>query len=59
MSLRLIAKDLYKLQQIVNRLEKQVADGPSHKRDDLRLALARAKAERDQMRQILDGRLDR
>lgn len=59
MSLRLIAKDLYKLQQAVDRLEKQVADDPAHKRDELRLALARAKAERDQMRRILDGRLDR
>ena len=59
MSLRLIAKDLYKLQQTVARLEKQLADGPAHKRDELRLVLARARAERDQMRQILDGRLDR
>ena len=59
MSLRMIAKDLYKLQQTVDRLEKQVADCPASKRDELRLALARAKAERDEMRRILDGRLER
>jgi hypothetical protein len=59
MSLRLIAKDLYRLQQTVDRLEKQIADCPAHKRDELRQALARAKAERDQMRRILDGRLER
>ncbi|WP_419655383.1 hypothetical protein Dvar_44640 [Desulfosarcina variabilis str. Montpellier] len=59
MSLRLIAKDLYKLQQAVDHLEKQLADCPPHKRDELRQSLARAKAERDQLRQILDGRLDR
>ena len=59
MSLRLIAKDLYRLQQAVDRLEKQLADSPVHKRHELRHSLERAKLERDQMRRILDGRLDR
>ncbi len=59
MSLRMIAKDLYRLQQTVDGLEKQLLDCPPHKRDELHHALARAKAERDQMRRILDGRLER
>lgn len=59
MSLRLIAKDLYQLQQAVERLEKQLADCPVDKHDELKHALARAKVERDQMRRILDGRLER
>ena len=59
MSLKLIAKDLYRLQQTVDRLEKQLADCPMHERDTLSRALARARAERDQMRRILDGRLER
>ena len=59
MPLRLIAKDLYRLQQAVDQLEKQLLASPPHRRDELRRALVRAKAERDQMRRILDGRLAR
>lgn len=59
MSLRLIAKDLYRLQQTVDHLQNQLADCPARKRDELRHALAKAKVERDQMRRILDGRLER
>lgn len=64
MSLRLIARDLYRLQQEVDRLEKQLLekhplDGPLVKREELNLKLARAKCERNQVRRILDGRLDR
>ena len=59
MSLRLIAKDLYRLQQAVDRLEKQLAECPADKRDELKRTLARARADRDQMRRILDGRLER
>ena len=59
MSLRLIAKDLYRRQQTVDQLEKQLAGSPPHGHDELRRALDRARAERDQMRRILDGRLAR
>lgn len=59
MSVQLIARDLYRFQQEVDRLEKKLAEAPCADRDALKLKLARAKAERDQMRQILDGRLDR
>ncbi|WP_319409987.1 hypothetical protein [uncultured Desulfosarcina sp.] len=59
MSLQLIARDLYRFQQAVDRLEKELADAPPAGRDALKLKLARAKAERDQIRRMLDGRLDR
>ena len=59
MSLRLIAKDLYRLQQHVDRLERQLADAPLEKRQVLQRQLDQALAERDQMRRLLDGRLDR
>ena len=59
MSLRLIAKDLYRLQQVVDRLEIELAASPAARREALKLKLARAKTERDQVRRILDGRLDR
>jgi hypothetical protein len=59
MSLQLIARDLYRLQQEVDRLAKELADSPPAGQDALKLKLARAKSERDQMRRMLDGRLDR
>ena len=59
MSLQLIARDRYRFQQEVDRLEKELAESPPARRDALKLKLAMAKAERDQMRRMLDGRLDR
>ena len=59
MSLQLIARDLYRFQQEGDRLEKKLADSPMSKNDALKLKLAMAKTERDQMRRMLDGRLDR
>jgi hypothetical protein len=59
MSLRLIARDLYRLQQTVDRLEKQLTEASPATRDPLKRQLARAKFERDQVRRMLDGRLDR
>jgi hypothetical protein len=59
MTLPLIARDLYRLQQAVDRLEHELANSPPAEHDALKLKLARAKKERDQMRQMLDGHLDR
>lgn len=59
MSLQLIARDLYRFQKEVDRLEKKLADTPPAGRDSLKLKLAQAKTERDRMRRMLDGRLDR
>lgn len=59
MSLRLIARDLYRLQQEVARLEQALAASPEDQRRDIQRKLDRARYERDQMRRMLDGRLDR
>ena len=59
MSLRLIARDLYRLQQEVERLEKELADSPAAEHDRLKQKHARTKSERDQVRRMLDGRLER
>jgi hypothetical protein len=55
MSIRLIAKDLYFLQQEVERLEKQVGSVPFEKREELEAQLRKVKAERDRMQGILNG----
>lgn len=55
MSIRLIAKDLYFLQQEGERLEKQVGSVPFEKREELEAQLRKVKAERDRMQGILNG----
>ncbi len=59
MTLPLIARDLYRFHQEVARLENQLAGSPPAEREALKRKLAQAKKERDQMRQMLDGHLDR
>jgi len=59
MSLRLIARDFYRLQQVADRLEEELAQAPPALRDEIKRKLVRAKSERDQVRRMLDGRLDR
>jgi hypothetical protein len=58
MSIRLIAVDLYKTIQKVEAIEAELAEAPWDKREALKEKLRRAKAERDQMRRILDGQKD-
>lgn len=59
MILRLIARDLYCLRQEVDRLEKELIDCPPAGHDALKRKLAQAKADRNQISQMLDGHLDR
>lgn len=59
MSLRLIAKDLYRLRLVVERLEQELAAAPVAKRDPLMRKLSQARNEYEQVRDMLDGRLDR
>jgi hypothetical protein len=59
MSLRLIAKDLYRLQRTVDRLKKEVDRCPPGKSEKLKRQLAKAIADKNQMKRLLDGRLDR
>ncbi len=59
MSIRGIAKDLYRRQQAVEALEKKLASAPLEMRAEIKRQLHKAKAEHRQLRRILDGQLDR
>lgn len=58
MSIRLIAKDLYHLIREVEALEKEIASAPAHRQEALRDRFRRLKAERDRVRQMLEGSKD-
>ena len=51
----MIAKELYDLQQEVEKLEAEIASAPPDEREAMRERLRRLKAERDRMRKVLDG----
>ena len=59
MTIREIAKDLYRLQQEVKTLEKKLEDAPLEKQVEIEQQLRKAKANRERMRRILNGQLDR
>jgi hypothetical protein len=59
MSIRLIARELYQLRQKVEVLEEQIEAAPHDKRAELEKKLQQARGEMQQMRKILDGRIDR
>ncbi len=56
MSIKLIAIELYRAQQKVNQLEEELNLAPESKKDSLRDTLRQAKAEWQQLRNMLDGR---
>ena len=56
MSIRMIAVDLYRAIRNVSEIEQELMQAPLEKREALKDKLRRAKAERDQMRRILEGR---
>jgi hypothetical protein len=58
MSIRLLARDLYRLQQDVDKLEKQLAETPFDQQDSILARLNAARAERDRLRRFLDGQKD-
>ena len=55
MSIRLIAKELYRLQQEVERLEKELSRAPAETFEAISDQLRKTRAERDRMRRALDG----
>ncbi len=59
MSIRLLAKDLYRLHREVEKLEKQLQQAAPEKKAALEERLRRARAEKEELRRILDGQLDR
>lgn len=59
MSIRLLARDLYRCQQKVSQLEKKLAAATPENKARLEEELRNARSERDQLRRILDGQIDR
>jgi hypothetical protein len=55
MSIRLIARDLYRVLREIEDLEKQIAQAPPSKRPAMEQALRRRRAEQVQLRRALDG----
>ena len=58
MSIRLLAKDLYRLQQEVDILEKELSSAPIDQHETLMEKLRQARAERNRLRRLLDGQKD-
>ncbi len=58
MSIRLIARDLYRVRREIEALEKRMADTPRSERSALEDSLRRLKAEHAHLRQALDGAKD-
>ena len=59
MSIRLIARELYQLRQKVEALEAEMEAAPYDRRAGLEKKLQQARGKMQQMRKILDGRIDR
>ena len=55
MSIRLIARDLYRLIRKVSDLEKQIDNAPKERQEAMTDELRKAKAERDRLQRVLDG----
>jgi hypothetical protein len=55
MSIRLIAKELYRLQQEVEKLENELSRAPVGQIDRLQDQLRKIRAERNRMRRALEG----
>lgn len=55
MSIRLIARDLYRLIRKVSELEKQIDGAPIERQAAMADELRKAKVERDRLRRALDG----
>jgi hypothetical protein len=55
MSIRLIARDLYRLIRKVSELEKQIDEAPMVRQEAMADELRKAKVERDRLQRALDG----
>ena len=55
MSIRMIARDLYRLQKEVETLERQMESVPYERRSEMENQLRKLRAERDRMRNVLEG----
>jgi len=55
MSIRLIAKDLYRITKEIEGLEERLKNTNPLEAEDLKLELQRLKAERERLKKILEG----
>ena len=58
MSIRLLAIDLYRLYREVGELEDRIKNAPYQKRPELEDSLRKKRAERDSIRNALEGQKD-
>ncbi len=58
MSIKLIAVELYRLVKEAERLEKALAEAPPEKKTAIENELRKIIAERNRMREMLDGQKD-
>ena len=58
MSIRRIARDLYRLEQEVSRLKDRLEQVLGREREEVEDLLRKARAERNRMRNILEGAKD-
>ncbi len=56
MPIRMIAKELYEAIKVVEEIEKQIENAPFEKQQVLKDQLRKAKAERNRIRNILEGK---
>lgn len=59
MSIKFLARDLYRYQQQVEALEAELAAADPQKRTRIEQLLRQAKSERDFLRRALDGHIGR
>jgi len=58
MSIRMLAKELYRLQQAVEKLEEELASAAAGQQEMIETKLREARAERSRLRATLDGQKD-
>jgi hypothetical protein len=58
MSIRLLARDLYRVQQEVDRIERALQEAPFDRRSGLEDKLRQARAERARLRRVMEGQKD-
>ena len=56
MSIRMIAQELYRLLQELEKVEKQLKNAPFEKQEEIKDQLRKLKAERNRVRDILEGK---
>lgn len=59
MSLKLLARDLYQCQKLVERLEEELANAIAGERPRLEEKLRKVKHEKAMLKKALDGRIGR